>query len=357
MQLKNPNYRLIAFYLPQYYPFPENDSWWGKGFTEWTNVAGSRPLFRGHQQPNIPADLGFYDLRLPETREAQAELARTFGIEAFCYWHYWFAGKLLLERVPEEVIETKRPNFPFCLAWANQSWTGIWHGNPGRILMEQTYPGEKDHIAHFHYMLKAFTDDRYLTVDGKPLLVIYRPKELPNSVQVTDLWRELAIQSGLKGLYIVGQSYGDWNPQKNGFDASVIVRMMSTRKKAGWRRPYDRFKYEMNKFLKKPTVYPYEQFVHSSSQTILNGDPSYPCIVPNWDNTPRSGHNGLVFHNSNPELFGLHVRNEIKKVEHRPSEHRIVFIKSWNEWAEGNYLEPDRKFGLAYLEALAREIF
>jgi hypothetical protein len=357
MQIRKPNYRLIAFYLPQFFPIPENDDWWGKGFTEWTNVAKSRPLFRGHYQPHIPADLGFYDLRLPETREAQAELAKTFGIEAFCYYHYWFAGKRLLERVPEEVIETKRPDFPFCLAWANQSWTGIWHGNPGRVLVEQTYPGEKDNVAHFNYLLKAFTDDRYLKVDGKPLFFVYRPKELPNSLQVTDLWRELAIKAGLKGLYIVGQSYGDWNAQEHGFDASTLVKMLSTRKKPGWRRPLSRARYEVQNFLKRPTVHSYEEFVRFSSQVNLNGNASYPCIIPNWDNTPRSGSNGLVYHNSNPVLFREHVRHQINKVKDRPAEHRIVFIKSWNEWAEGNYLEPDRKFGHSYLETLAEEVF
>ena len=154
--------RLIAYYLPQYHPIPENDGWWGRGFTEWTNVAKARPLFRGHYQPHIPADLGFYDLRLPEVRQAQAELARQAGIEGFCYWHYWFAGKRLLERPFNEVLASGKPDFPFCLAWANATWTGIWYDAPDRILMEQTYPGQDDHKAHFNALLPAFLDERYI---------------------------------------------------------------------------------------------------------------------------------------------------------------------------------------------------
>src|SRR6266498_1716919 len=158
--------RLIAFYLPQYHPIPENDEWWGKGFTEWTNVAKARSLYRGHRQPNLPADLGFYDLRLAESRFAQAELAQKYGIEAFCYWHYYFGnGKRLLERPFQEVLSSKKPDFPFCLAWANQTWTGIWHGSPNKILIEQIYPGLEDFKQHFYQVLPAFTDDRYLRID------------------------------------------------------------------------------------------------------------------------------------------------------------------------------------------------
>src|SRR5262249_41646184 len=163
-QIARDAMRVIAFYLPQFHPIPENDAWWGPGFTEWTNVSLARPLFRGHYQPRVPGELGFYDLRMPETRAAQAALARAHGIEAFCYWHYWFAGKQLLERPFEEVLASHEPDFPFCLAWANESWTGIWHGAPHRMLVQQTYPGLADHEAHFRVWLRAFEDARYVTV-------------------------------------------------------------------------------------------------------------------------------------------------------------------------------------------------
>src|ERR1039457_4911938 len=172
--------KLIAFNLPQFHPIPENDEWWGKGFTEWTNTAKAKPLFTGHYQPHVPADLGFYDLRLPESRKAQADMARAYGIEAFCYYHYWFAGKRLLERPVNEIIESGEPDFPFCLCWANDTWSGIWHGTPKHILVEQTYPGYDDYKAHFDYLLKAFSDRRYLTIDGKPLFVVYQPYHMPD---------------------------------------------------------------------------------------------------------------------------------------------------------------------------------
>lgn len=186
--------------LRQFHPIPENDAWWSKGFTEWTNVAKAKPLFPGHYQPRIPADLGFYDLRVPEVREAQAELARSAGIEGFCYYHYWFAGKRLLERPFNEVLESGKPDCPFCLCWANETWTGIWHGRLDRILAEQTYPGVEDDTRHFFYLPKAFRDPRYITIDGKPLFSVYNPRQLPEAKRTTNLWRKLAAESGLSAL-------------------------------------------------------------------------------------------------------------------------------------------------------------
>ena len=200
-QSKTAIARLIAFYLPQFHPIPENDLWWGRGFTEWTNVAKARPLYRGHYQPRIPADLGFYDLRVPETRAAQAALARSAGIEGFCYWHYWFAGKRILERPFNEVLRLKEPDFPFCLGWANHSWTGIWHGAPNKTLIEQTYPGREDYERHFYAVLEAFHDPRYIRVRGKPLFVICRPTELPCADEFIGLWHHLAVRNGLAGVH------------------------------------------------------------------------------------------------------------------------------------------------------------
>jgi|APLak6261673822_1056097.scaffolds.fasta_scaffold00019_16 lipopolysaccharide biosynthesis protein len=361
--------RLIALYLPQFHPIPENDEWWGKGFTEWTNTAKAKPLFRGHYQPHVPADLGFYDLRLPEARIAQAELAKTYGIEAFCYYHYWFGGKRIIERPFNEVLESGKPDFPFCLCWANQTWTGIWHGAPNKILIEQTYPGMDDHRRHFDFLLRAFLDDRYIKVDGKPLFVIYNPRELPDSRKVTDFWRELAINAGLPGLYLVAEYRGSkyWNPQEAGFDAVYNLKFPSQGKWVPWSKPIQKIKNKYLELAHLPTIHQYKEILDEitfNRQDILDLNAryqlkdfdSYPCVIPNWDNTPRSGGNGVVLHESTPELFRTHLRDSLKVVHDLPSERRFVFIKSWNEWAEGNHLEPDLRFGHQYLQVVREEL-
>ena len=367
MENSDTKARLIAFYLPQFHPITENDQWWGKGFTEWTNVAKARPLFSGHCQPNVPADLGFYDLRVPETRIAQAEMAQAYGVEGFCYWHYWFAGKRLLERPFNEVLKSGSPNYPFCLAWANQTWTGIWHGAPNRILIEQTYPGKDDYEAHFHALVDAFTDERYIKVDSKPMFIVYNPYELPDPKRFTDLWRELAVKAGLKGLYFIGQlDNRPWSPEQNGFDAAFTdVVSIIKRKMNGYYNGFAGYtclmtKKVMNRIrsripidaLSRATTYSYADVVKVALPELNSAFDHYPCVIPNWDNTPRSGTNGLVFQNATPELFKQHLQTAVGQVAHKAHEKRLVFIKSWNEWAEGNYLEPDLKFGKAYLKAV-----
>ena len=350
--------RPIAFYLPQFHPIPENDEWWGKGFTEWTNVARARPLFRGHYQPHIPADLGFYDLRVPETRAAQAELARQYGIEGFCYWHYWLGGgKHLLERPFEEVLKSGEPDFPFCLAWANHSWKGIWFGAPKTTLIEQTYPGLDDHRAHFSFLLRAFSDHRYLTVDDKPLFYIYRPHEIPEVKRVTDLWRELAYRAGLKGLHLVGESLPPDRVEEFGFDAASY----SHHRHIGFVLPKNKHMKRLVQFcrrlFRRPSVYTYQQAMEFFLRPGQSAPNEYPSIVPNWDSTPRLGWAGVVLHNATPELFRVHVREALQKVAHKPFERRIIFIKSWNEWAEGNHLEPDLKYGRAHLKVIRDEVY
>lgn len=362
-----PRARLIAFYLPQYHPIPENDAWWGKGFTEWTNVARAKPLFRGHYQPRIPADLGFYDLRVPETREAQAEMAREHGIEGFCYWHYWFAGKRLLERPFSEVLRTGEPDFPFCLAWANQSWTGIWHGAPNRVLIQQTYPGKQDYEAHFRELLPAFTDHRYLTVDGKPLFVVFVPNDLPEPREFVDCWRECAAKAGLEGLYLVGQAGIDWIPEQHGFDASVLGNLspiFGACQQGAW-AVFHRICKRLvgvtladiyRRLLSRPVVISYKDFIKYATPPLREDLVQHPCVFPSWDHTPRTGARGVVLHGAAPELFREHLRNALAQVALCAPQHRIVFIKSWNEWAEGNYLEPDQRHGMAYLEAVRHEV-
>jgi len=351
--------RVIAFYLPQYHPIPENDGWWGRGFTEWTNVAKAEPMFRGHYQPRVPADLGFYDLRVPETRQAQAEMAREHGIDAFCYWHYWFAGRRLLERPFAEVLKSGEPDFPFCLGWANQTWSGIWHGAPDRILIEQTYPGVEDFVAHFNAVLPAFEDPRYFRVDGKPLFHVFKPHSIPDLRSFTDLWRELAVRAGLPGLYLVGEEARPWNPVEWGFNAAIDAALPPLRGWEPWYYPIARLKWEWRKRRGIPTIYDYADMCEALIYEQLGSPPDrqrYPCLIPNWDNTPRSGRNGRVLHESSPELFRQQVRLSLDLVADVPWERRLLFIKSWNEWAEGNHLEPDLRFGRRYLEALHDEL-
>jgi hypothetical protein len=384
--------RAIAFYLPQFHPIPENNLWWGEGFTEWTNVRQAKPLFDGHYQPRIPAELGYYDLRSPETREAQADLARAHGIEGFCYWHYWFAGRRLLERPFNAVLESGKPDFPFCLAWANHSWTASWVGRPWEVLIHQTYPGRSDYVSHFESIRDAFADDRYIKVDGKPLFLVFRPDKLAEPQEFTDCWRELALEAGFKGLYLLGIVNADADPKAFGFDGGVykglghllsflppaIRRKVETRRRSqvllerpglasvhqavaraqrpSWMSPLDAWHDRLSERLLLPSVRSYRELVQAASgQLSVSGD-HFPCVVPNWDDTPRLGRWGWVLHESSPELFAEHLRHALSLIADRPFEKRLVFLKSWNEWAEGNHLEPDERYGHGYLEAARREL-
>ncbi|MBV9655644.1 MAG: glycoside hydrolase family 99-like domain-containing protein [Acetobacteraceae bacterium] len=371
----NPVARLFAFYLPQFHPIPENDRWWGPGFTEWTNVAKARPLFPGHVQPRLPRDLGFYDLRVHEVREAQADLARECGIEGFCYWHYWFGnGRRLLERPFNEVLESGKPDYPFSLAWANQSWTGIWHGSPNRVLVKQTYPGRADEIAHFNFARRAFEDHRYQRVDGKPVFVVFAPQDLPNTADFIDHWRELAHKSGLPGLYFVALSdrydgtdrYN--NPILAPFDAIAphpphdFLQDLPQHRAARWRRrfrerDFQRLGVQLPAHMRRPARYDFAKVVARAFHDLPDDPRFLPCVLPGWDNTPRSGTRGVVFEGVTPELVAAYLQKAVARVRNRPPEQRIVFLKAWNEWAEGNYLEPDHLHGIAYLEAVRRVMY
>ncbi|MET4083630.1 lipopolysaccharide biosynthesis protein [Pedobacter sp. UYP30] len=368
---KENNLRAIAFYLPQYHPIPENDKWWGKGFTEWTNVAKAKPLFKGHEQPRLPADLGFYDLRVPEVRQAQADLARTSGIEGFCYWHYWFGnGKKILERPFNEVLESGEPDFPFCLGWANETWTGIWHGSPKEILIEQKYPGIEDYTNHFYYLLKAFKDPRYIRIDDKPLFVINAPEQIPDIIEFTNLFRRLSLENGLKGIYIIANvGTEDWNPREHGCDAVNLILHGNLYRGLHEHKNILFAKYKnqvikrawLSKLHKLVTKKPIQTYNYGNIVNLLIPKKKqkydfYPCVIPNWDNSPRSGSNAMIFTNSTPSAFEKHLLSAIEIIKDRPKEKRIIFIKSWNEWAEGNYIEPDQKFGDAYLEVIKKHI-
>lgn len=383
--MKNKKARVIAFYLPQFHPIPENDKWWGKGFTEWTNVAKAKPLFRGHYQPRIPADLGFYDLRLPEVREQQAQMAREAGIEGFCYWHYWFGnGKMLLEKPFQEVLKTGKPDFPFCLGWANHSWkTGTWtrDGND-QMIAEQQYFGDTDYRMHFEYVLPAFQDKRYITVDGKPIFVIFDPFNLPTDFIAT--WRKLATENGLPGIHFVGytfnamgralfntkgeqvttgffnphevQKYYDYLIQDRQFDAVVPIgtyRAEVLTKNRVWFALQRKLSTALKINLRN--LYDYKQVMKHYYASEDAAENVYPSLLPQWDRTARSGINGIYI-NSTPERFGQTIDDALQLLKNKQPEHQILFLKSWNEWAEGNYVEPDLKFGRGYLDILRKKI-
>lgn len=353
--------RIIAIYLPQFHPIPENDEWWGKGFTEWTNVGKAKPLFRGHYQPRVPADLGYYDLRVPETREAQAALAKEHGVESFCYWHYWFGnGKRLLERPFNEVLASGKPDFPFCLGWANHSWHDKQFSKDGsdKLLIEQKYGGKEDYTQHFYTLLPAFKDKRYTRVDDKPLFFIYAPNDVPDLSEFIDLWQQLAIQNGLKGIHFVANTHQieDFEPlQHKGFNAIGLVRLFHVFKKefSLFHRAYVKI---MRIIFKTGRILDYDFCSKYFSGEEDRLDYCYPSIFPNWDHSPRSGRKGHILHNANPIAFKKHVKQVLKTVKHKAPEHQVIFLRSWNEWAEGNYIEPDLKFGKQFLVALKEAI-
>lgn len=375
--------RIIGLYLPQYHPIPENDEWWGKGFTEWTNVAKAKPLFRGHYQPRIPADLGFYDLRLPEVREQQAELAREAGLEGFCYYHYWFGnGRQLLERPFNEVLQSGKPDFPFCLCWANHDWTNkTWKkGSSLRhdsMIMKMEYSRE-DHIAHFHALLPAFRDKRYITVDKKPLFAIWAPRDLPQAEQFIELWQQLAKDNGLPGIHFVGytqnatgRSVTDgkmtlWNQNqaaeiyndmiRRGFDAVMSAGL-------GRAQALCHGKWSMLWYHLKGLT-PFNSTLRTDYAKAMRyyyveedaWENVYPTLLPQWDRTPRAGKNTDPLVGSTPEKFQESVEEALRLVSNKKPEHQILFLKAWNEWGEGNYVEPDLKFGHGYIQAIRQAI-
>lgn len=349
--------KTIAFYLPQFYPTPENDAWWGPGFTEWTNVAKARPLFPGHYQPRIPSDLSFYDLRVPQVREQQAELAKQAGIGGFCYWHYWFAGRQLLDQVFSEVVESGNPDFPFCLCWANHSWAKKDFLDQSRniMLLEQTYPGDEDIINHFNTLLPAFRDHRYMKVDGRLIFGVFDPFNIPAPQHFFDMWNNLAKQNGLDGFYFFGFHQGAPDKQKIdslGFNAIVCDFLHEV-----YEHPHESKIVEINKRLKRkilgyPYTVDYDNYCSQSINFFKNNLDIVPCIDPDFDHSPRSGKNWIIIEGSTPEKWGRFYR-DVRDVVERSSE-KLLFIKAWNEWGEGNYLEPDMKYGQGYLKEMSK---
>lgn len=382
--MTNRKVRVIAFYLPQFHPIPENDKWWGKGFTEWTNVGKARPLFKGHYQPRVPADLGYYDLRLADVRDAQAELARTAGIEGFCYWHYWFGdGKQLLERPFNEVLITGKPDFPFCLGWANETWTNkSWEEGTRKqklsVLLEQKYSRD-DHIKHFYSVLPAFKDKRYITVDGCPLFLVYKPLDIPQVNEFILLWSDLAKQNGLKGIHFVGvQQNLNISEDLKKYRSLKIAQLASQKYKeilqlgfsavnsrGYWRAEFiSRNKFSLFYRQIMLRLFKYNMIVKCKQNKINKHlyvpedkwENVYPSLLPQWDRSPRSGKKARIYVKSTPEVFRQQLQQAIALIKEKNYEHRILFLQSWNEWAEGNYVEPDLKYGHGFLDVLRKEI-
>lgn len=343
--------RAIAFYLPQFHPIPENDLWWGKGFTEWTNVTRARQNFVGHYQPHLPADLGFYDLRIAKTLEEQAALAQAHGIHGFCYHYYWFAGKRLLEAPVEAMRASGKPDFPYCLCWANENWTRRWDGADEDILIAQD-PSPADDERFIRDLLPHLRDPRYIRVDGKPLLIVYRVGMLPDPRSTAALWREVCRRENIGDLYLcAAMTYDTADASLYGFDALVefpphrIETLPATSQVEITNPTFTGF------------VYDYREVVED---LLARPEPTYVkhlTVMPGWDNTPRRPDDARIFINASPEIYEVWLREVVERTaEERRAHERLVFINAWNEWAEGAHLEPDQRFGTQYLRATLRAL-
>lgn len=363
--------KFLAYYLPQYHPIPENDEWWGKGFTEWTNVSKAKPLFKGHYQPILPGELGFYDLRVPEVQEQQSQLAKDYGIDGFVYYQYWFGnGKILLEKPAEAMLANKKVDLPFCFCWANETWKGIWHGldNPD-VLMEQVYNGETGYVEYFKYLLPFFKDSRYIKIDNKPMFHIYRLDHIPDLSIFFETFITLARKNGFDGMHFIAT--GNVN-SKSVIDNDNVYGVVGL-------DTFNEIRYEQKTFFKRNSLlgkienrilakigYTNEvgkrlkPLVLDYSKGVANLNIDFPnhkyiqCVFPNWDNSARSGKKSLIFKNATPQAWYTHLQNAINQLKLNDLNPQFIMIKSWNEWAEGNHLEPDQKYELQWLEAIKK---
>lgn len=371
--------KIIAFYLPQFHDIPENDEWWGKGFTEWVNVKKARPLFRGHEQPRIPLNDNYYNLLDDNVKIWQAKLAKKYGVYGFCYYHYWFGGKLLLEKPMEQMLRNPNVDIPFCISWANEPWTKAWV-NEKKVLIPQFYGDKKEWKAHFEYLLKFFKDNRYIKENGKPLFVIYRAEVIEHLNEMLDYWNELAIENGFNGMVYAYQNITfDLIPGK---DDSRFTYNIEFQPSYAWNdmnnisaiKKSDVWNYMRNirrnlyLWLEKKIGFDVAKYFEYSKKekvlltnyddawrAILNHIPADNKCVPGafvgWDNTPRKAHRGQVYTGDSPEKFKKYMSEQIKRAKqiyHKD----MIFLYAWNEWAEGGYLEPDVRTGFGNLEAI-----
>lgn len=339
------NPRLIAFYLPQFYPFPENDKWWGKGFTEWTNVTKAKPLYYNHRQPHLPSDFGFYDLRVSDTRRDQIATAKSYGIDGFCYHYYWFSGKRLLDVPLDDMLNDPESDMPFCLCWANENWTRTWDANEKSILIAQEYNPDDD-INFIKSLIPYFTDNRYIRFDGKPFLIVYRPQQIPDPVRSASIWRDYCQKIGVGEIHICAAlTHGNTSYEEFGFDSGVEFPPHNV----DCRNMQEQL-YFAHSF--KGSVYDYREVAAYYLNTAYGDQKIHNTVVPGWDNTARNSNRGLIMHDSSPAAYQSWLSQTIKKtMSINPKQEKLVFINAWNEWAEGCHLEPDQEFGKAYLEA------
>ncbi|MEF2967309.1 glycoside hydrolase family 99-like domain-containing protein [Paenibacillus sp. M1] len=344
--------KLIAFHLPQFHRIVENDAWWGTGFTEWTNTSKARPLYPGHRQPKVPYENYYYNLTDSSARHWQALLAQSYGIYGFCYYHYWFNGKQLLEQPLKQILRLGAPDLPFCLSWANESWTRKWDGGPHQILMEQTYGDENEWTQHFYELLTAFRDERYIRVDGKPLFVIYRPGDIPRCTEMLDCWNRLARQNGLNGIYFVRTLGGFPLTNPDGFDADVEFEPHYTFAHSDSKYIFRSIKAENGQdHLVTNYDHLWELILGRFPHGAEEGRKIIPGAFVNWDNTPRLGIRGSSTVAATPEKFEKYLSRQIERAQ-TVFKSDYLFINAWNEWAEGAYLEPDQHSRFGYLEAV-----
>jgi lipopolysaccharide biosynthesis protein len=340
--------RLIAFYLTQFHPVPENDLWWGKGFTEWTNVTKARPLFKGHYQPHLPTDLGFYDLRLREVRHDQIALAKQYGVDGFCYHYYWFSGQRILHAPLDDMLADPGSDMPFCLCWANENWTRRWDGADHEILLQQRYFPDDD-LKFIQSVVPFFKDPRYIRLDDAPFLIVYYPQQLRDVRKSLGLWRDYCQSIGIEKIHIsAALTHGNADYQQFGFDSGVEF-------------PPHNFK---AKPLGEPIAFDapfrgvllkYEDIArHYLAKRYANPN-VFRTVFPSWDNSPRAGERGLVVLDGTPANYEHWLSEALRRTQEEfPRSERFVFINAWNEWAEGCHLEPDRKHQRGFLEATLR---
>ncbi|MGD0588773.1 MAG: glycoside hydrolase family 99-like domain-containing protein [Thermoplasmata archaeon] len=357
--------KVIAFYLPQFHEIPENNEWWGPGFTEWTNTRRSKPLFLGHYQPREPLNDNYYSLLDPSVQDGQAHLARKYGIDAFCYYHYWFNGRRLLEQPFENMLKSGAPDFPFLLSWANEPWSRAWNGRRRDVIAPQSYGEENDWKQHFEYLAGAFRDPRYLRVDGKPIFVIYRPSHFKRCREMLEFWRRLAPEYGFEGLHLL-HVLNTFEPRTvKGFDGVIELEptyTISHDMPVSW--VVGRYARAFRRLLARdPGRIPDRSLDRVDYDLVWrrilarnpnrHGIRTYLGAFPDWDNSPRRGRRGTVFENSTPASFEKYFLAQLKRTRSGQAD-GLIFINAWNEWAEGAYLEPDKRYEFAYLEALAR---
>ena len=363
--------KVIAFYLPQFHPIPENDKWWGKGFTEWSNVVMARPRFPGHHQPQLPTDLGFYDLRLHETRIAQADLAQKYGIYGFCYYHYWFNGKLLLDALLKYVLSSSITDIPFCICWANENWTRAWDGLDRQVLIKQEYSSQ-DSLKHIEHLLPIINDRRYIRIDDRPIILIYQPDNIPDLSALLLLWRKVANQSCSLSIYLVGvmnsfsrmtedqyiaagfDAIVDFQPNRSDFPkskgfATIIKNFLQ------YYLPYGVYQKIKLNITANNIVNYHKMALNIQKKEWPKEYIKFPCVFPSWDNSPRRK-SATIIQNNDYSIFSKWLVNSIGKVKKYKVQEQLVFINAWNEWAEGCHLEPDRVNGHGFLKAVLEAI-